>query len=138
MLLGLLRAGHGRKSVWSQSTEVHSVRCRGALLPASQSVVMLDGSVRDPTSRSDRLGPMSDDAKKLYVRFSFTDGGTFDLKLYYEADALSVFQRTLQDWEAGKDVAIRRLDDEDERGGWVNAEVAGISLLSADEILASD
>jgi hypothetical protein len=81
---------------------------------------------------------MSDDARKLYVRFSFTDGGRFDLKLYYEADALSVFQRTLQDWEAGKDVAIRRLDDEDERGGWVNAEVAGISLLSGDEIVASD
>jgi hypothetical protein len=80
---------------------------------------------------------MSDHAPKLYVRFSFTDGGRFDLKLTSEADARSVYQRTLQEWGAGKDVAIRRLDDDHHRGGWVNAEIAGISLLSADEILAA-
>ncbi len=61
---------------------------------------------------------MSDDATKLYVRFSFTDGGRFDLKLASEADAQSVSRRTLQDWNAGKDVAIRRLDDDHQRGGW--------------------
>jgi hypothetical protein len=94
--------------------------------------------MRGPASCSERIDPMSGDDLKLFVRFSFTDGGRFDLKLHDEADALSVFQRTLQDWEAGKDVAIRRLDDEHMRGGWVNAEVAGISLLSAEEILASD
>jgi hypothetical protein len=81
---------------------------------------------------------MSGDGLKLFVRFSFTDGGRFDLKLGSEADAQSVFQRTVRDWEEGKDVTIRRLDDEHMRGGWVNKEIAGISLLSADEILASD
>ena len=54
---------------------------------------------------------MSDDTLKLYVRFSFTEGGKFDLKLDSESDAKSVYERTLRDWEAGKDVAIRRLDD---------------------------
>jgi hypothetical protein len=44
----------------------------------------------------------------------------------------------VRDWEEGKYVTIRRLDDEHMRGGWVNKEIAGISLLSADEILASD
>jgi hypothetical protein len=81
---------------------------------------------------------MSDDARKLCVRFAFTDGGSFDLKLATEADAESVYRRTLLDWEAGRDVAIRRLDDDHHRGGWVNAEIAGISLLSAEEILASE
>jgi hypothetical protein len=80
---------------------------------------------------------VSEDAKRLYVRFSFTDGSRFDLKLDSEADAQSVYKRTLQDWEAGRDVAIRRLDDEHHRGGWVNADIAGISLLSGDEILAN-
>lgn len=80
---------------------------------------------------------MSENARKLYVRFSFTDGGRFDLKLHYEADAQSVYQRTLQDWGAGRDVAIRRLDDEEQRGGWANADIAAISLLSGDEILAN-
>ena len=75
---------------------------------------------------------------KLFVRFAFTDGARFDLKLADEADAQSVYQRTLQDWESGKDVTIRRLDDEHHRGGWVNADIAGISLLSGDEILAFD
>ena len=46
-----------------------------------------------------------------------------------------MYQRTLRDWQAGKDVAIRRLDDEHHRGGWVNADIAGISLLSGDDIL---
>ena len=73
--------------------------------------------------------------EKLFVRFSFTEGGKFDLKLASEADAQSVYQRTLRDWQAGKDVAIRRLDDEHHRGGWVNADIAGISLLSGDDIL---
>jgi hypothetical protein len=106
--------------------------------PNELPVVMLDGSMRGRASCSGRLGPMSGDDPKLYVRFSFTDGGRFDLKLADEADARSVYQRTLRDWEAGGDVTIRRLDDEHMRGGWVNAEIAGISLLSAEEILASD
>jgi hypothetical protein len=80
---------------------------------------------------------MPSDAMRLYVRFSFTDGGRFDLKLESEADARSVYQRTLLDWEAGKDVTIRRLDDEHHRGGWVNADIAGIGLLSAVEILSA-
>jgi hypothetical protein len=81
---------------------------------------------------------MSDGARKLYVRFSFTDGGKFDLKLADEADAQSVYKRTLREWEAGRDVTIRRLDDEHMRGGWVNADIAGISLLSEEEINATD
>ena len=40
---------------------------------------------------------MPSDAMRLYVRFSFTDGGRFDLKLESEADARSVYQRTLLD-----------------------------------------
>lgn len=80
---------------------------------------------------------MTDGARKLYVRFSFTDGGRFDLKLAHEADAESVYRRTRQDWEAGRDIAIRRLDDEHHRGGWVSADVTAISLLSEDEIRSS-
>jgi hypothetical protein len=80
---------------------------------------------------------MSGDNLKLYVRFSFTEGGSFDLKLPSEADARSVYERTRRDWEAGRDVPIRRLDDEHHRGGWVSADIAGISLLSSDEIHAS-
>jgi hypothetical protein len=80
---------------------------------------------------------MSDADKTLYVRFSFRDGGKFDLKLESEADAYSVYKRTLRDWEAGRDVTIRRLDDEHHRGGWVSADITGISLLSAEEILAN-
>jgi hypothetical protein len=77
---------------------------------------------------------MSAAARKLYVRFSFTNGERFDLKLADEADAASVYKRTRQDWQAGRDVMIRRLDSEHHRGGWVSADIAGISLLGEDEI----
>ena len=73
--------------------------------------------------------------RKLYVRFSFAEGGHFDLKLDSQADAESVYRRTLREWEAGNDVAIRRLDDEHHRGGWVNSDIAGIALLDEAEIL---
>ena len=73
--------------------------------------------------------------RKLYVRFSFTEGGHFDLKLDSQADAESVYRRTLRDWEGGNDIAIRRLDDDHHRGGWVNSDIAGIALLDEAEIL---
>ena len=75
-------------------------------------------------------------AQKLYVRFLFTDGGYFDLKLESEANAESVYRRTHLAWAAGKDVAIRQLDDEHHGGGWVNSDIAGIQLLSEAEILS--
>ena len=74
-------------------------------------------------------------AQKLYVRFSFTDGGYFDLRLASEANADSVYRRTHLDWAAGRDVAIRLLDDEEHGGGWSNSDIAGIALLSEAEIL---
>ena len=74
---------------------------------------------------------MTDSTPKLYVRFSFRDGGWFDLKLEHEADAESVYRRTRQDWEAGRDIAIRRLDDEHHRGGWVSADITRDQQLSA-------
>src|SRR5437773_1446801 len=103
----------------------HSMQC-GVFTPRSRAAALTDSLVRMPSY-----------TKTLYVRSSFTDGDKFDLKLAGEADAKSVYTRTLRDWEAGRDVNIRRLDSEHHRGGWVNADIAGISLLSEDEILAS-
>jgi len=79
---------------------------------------------------------VTDNQQKLYVRFTFTDGDRFDLKLPSETDAESVYRRTLADWQAGRHVGIRLTDDDVHGGGFASDQIAGISLLSLEEILA--